>query len=170
MLHMRILSVPGLLLLLVSHCANIQASVPCDVNGDQNIDVGDLIAAVDQVLGFAACTTGDLNRDGRCDVTDLQIAVNAILGGTCFATRVIQVTEPFSCTIKVTGPGLLQFFRDVSTGTALVSFTPDGWLDLSQPPPSTVTTDGRCAVIPLQTILFQSHPNVQPLLWVYDVR
>ena len=163
-------SVFGLLLLLVSYCATAPGAVPCDANGDGKIDASDLTIVVAQVLGSAACTTGDLNHDGGCDVTDVQLVVNAILGRGCFAARVIQVAQPFSCTVTTTGPGMLAFWRDVGTGKGLVSFQPDGWSNLGQSPPSAVTTDGRCTVVSLSTVMFQQPSNIEFLWWLFDVR
>jgi hypothetical protein len=55
----------------------------CDLNGDGKVDVSDVAAAENQMLGKTACTTADLNGDGKCLVNDLQSVITAALGGAC---------------------------------------------------------------------------------------
>jgi len=53
----------------------------CDINGDSLVNVLDLQAVINAILGTQAPTgKGDLNDDGRVDVLDLQVLGNVILG------------------------------------------------------------------------------------------
>jgi hypothetical protein len=56
-------------------------AVGCDINGDNSVNVVDLQALVNVVLGIdPAAGSDDLSRDGKVDVVDLQILINVILG------------------------------------------------------------------------------------------
>jgi hypothetical protein len=57
--------------------------VSCDVNGDGRVDRADVDAAIQQVLGTAACGSGDLDLNGTCNVVDVQRVINASVGGVC---------------------------------------------------------------------------------------
>ena len=59
------------------------AASRCDLNGDGVVDVLDVKAATQQVLGILPCGTADLDRNGRCDVVDVQRIVIAVLTGIC---------------------------------------------------------------------------------------
>jgi hypothetical protein len=53
----------------------------CDLNSDIQVNVLDLQAVINAILGTQPLTgKGDLNGDGRVDVLDLQILGNVILG------------------------------------------------------------------------------------------
>lgn len=56
-------------------------AVGCDINGDVSVNVLDLQALANVILGLNPATGGhDLNRDGKVDVVDLQFLINVILG------------------------------------------------------------------------------------------
>jgi hypothetical protein len=52
----------------------------CDINGDGSVNVLDLQALANAILGIKPITNGDLNNDSRTDVLDLQLEANVILG------------------------------------------------------------------------------------------
>jgi len=53
----------------------------CDINGDSLVNVLDLQAVINAILGTQLLTgKGDLNGDGKVDVLDLQVLGNVILG------------------------------------------------------------------------------------------
>jgi hypothetical protein len=54
----------------------------CDLNGDGVVDVLDVQASINQVLGLNACT-GDLDGNGVCNIVDTQRVINATLGTSC---------------------------------------------------------------------------------------
>jgi len=49
-----------------------------DVTGDRKLDIGDVIAAVAQVVGLQPCGSGDQNEDGVCNIHDIQSVVNEV--------------------------------------------------------------------------------------------
>jgi hypothetical protein len=56
-------------------------AVGCDINGDNSVNVVDLQALANVVLGIdPAAGSDDLSGDGKVDVVDLQILINVILG------------------------------------------------------------------------------------------
>ncbi len=52
----------------------------CNLNGDSSVDVLDLQALANGILGLRSTTGFDLNLDGKVDVLDLQFLNNVILG------------------------------------------------------------------------------------------
>jgi len=52
----------------------------CNINGDSSVNVLDLQALANIILGVSSSSGGDLNGDGRVDVMDLQLLSNVILG------------------------------------------------------------------------------------------
>jgi beta-glucanase (GH16 family) len=61
-------------------------AIPCDVNGDNAVNVQDVQSTVNQALSKVACGAGDINKDGSCTVIDVQRTVNAVLTGQCVTT------------------------------------------------------------------------------------
>ncbi|MBR1804039.1 MAG: leucine-rich repeat protein, partial [Muribaculaceae bacterium] len=55
-----------------------------DVNGDKKVDVGDVNAIINYILGLETDLTnfgvGDMNDDGKIDVSDVNMVINLILG------------------------------------------------------------------------------------------
>ncbi len=57
------------------------SAVSCNINGDGSVNVLDLQALTNIILGKSASSASfDLNGDGRIDVLDLQILNNVVLG------------------------------------------------------------------------------------------
>ena len=57
------------------------AGVKGDVNGDGVVDIADVNAAIDMILGLKSPTTeADVNGDGTVDVADMNAIINIILG------------------------------------------------------------------------------------------
>jgi hypothetical protein len=53
----------------------------CDINGDSSVNVLDVQAMVNTILGIRGSSSSlDLNGDGRIDVLDLQLLSNVVLG------------------------------------------------------------------------------------------
>lgn len=53
----------------------------CDINGDGSINILDVQAMVNTILGIRSATSSlDLNGDGKVDVLDLQLLGNVVLG------------------------------------------------------------------------------------------
>ena len=53
----------------------------CDINGDSGVNVLDVQAMVNTILGIRSPTSSlDLNGDGKVDVLDLQLLSNVVLG------------------------------------------------------------------------------------------
>jgi hypothetical protein len=57
-------------------------SNPCDATGDGVVDVSDVQAEINAVLGIGN-TSVDLNQNGRADVVDVQRIINTSLGAAC---------------------------------------------------------------------------------------
>ena len=56
-------------------------SCSCDLNGDGSVNVMDVQALINQVLGATPPTAcGDINRDGVVNVLDVQILIEVVLG------------------------------------------------------------------------------------------
>lgn len=77
----KTLSVPAQAIAVIDLASNPSPS--CDVNGDGVVNVLDVQAAVDQLLGITPCTTADLQENGQCTIVDVQRVINAMLGGPC---------------------------------------------------------------------------------------
>ncbi len=56
---------------------------PCDLNADGVVNVADVMIAINQALGTAACTNAALQGNGQCNVVDVQRVINASLGLSC---------------------------------------------------------------------------------------
>ena len=51
-----------------------------DFNGDEMLDVLDVVGLVNAVLSGGYSAPGDMNQDGVCDILDIVMLVNIILG------------------------------------------------------------------------------------------
>ena len=60
--------------------ANYQQSLVGDVNGDDTINVQDIILVVNMILSNDNNSSGDINADGIVNVLDIVQLVNLILG------------------------------------------------------------------------------------------
>jgi hypothetical protein len=63
----------------------------CDWNHDGKVDVLDLYAGIQALLGASASL--DLNCDGTFTILDLQLLVNVVLGGSCPAECALNVNR-----------------------------------------------------------------------------
>ena len=53
-----------------------------DVNGDGEVNISDVNALIDMILGSAADSSGDVNHDGEVNISDVNTVIDIILGGT----------------------------------------------------------------------------------------
>ncbi len=60
----------------------VRDTVSSDVNGDGRVNVSDVSALINMILGITPMdqTTGDVNGDGRVNVSDVSALINIILG------------------------------------------------------------------------------------------
>ena len=67
---------------LVATGATAGDFIPGDVNGDGRVNVSDVSALINMILGITALdqTAGDVNGDGRVNVSDVTALINIILG------------------------------------------------------------------------------------------
>ena len=54
--------------------------VPGDVNGDSLVDIADVNAVINAMLGKAAATNCDVTGDGNVDIADVNKVINLMLG------------------------------------------------------------------------------------------
>ena len=55
-----------------------------DVNGDREVNIADVNAAIDIILsGNSSTTAADVNGDGEINIADINAVIDIILGGTC---------------------------------------------------------------------------------------
>ena len=67
----------SMLLILIS--ANAQ-TLRGDVNGDGNVDVSDVTALINMILGTEPMSAkADINGDGKVDVSDITALINLII-------------------------------------------------------------------------------------------
>ena len=71
----------GMLTVAAQRLRITQSGSACDLNVDGILNVLDIQAMINRMLGIAPpADYYDLNRDGKVDVLDLQRLVNSILG------------------------------------------------------------------------------------------
>ena len=59
---------------------NYQQSMLGDVNGDQTVNIQDIIVLVNMILSGSTDSSGDINADGTINILDVVQIVNLILG------------------------------------------------------------------------------------------
>jgi hypothetical protein len=69
-----------------SNCDDACNATPGDLNDDSDINVQDIVALINHILGTMplddqGLCAADLNADGNIDVLDVVQMVNAIIGG-----------------------------------------------------------------------------------------
>ncbi len=66
---------------LYAHYPNVAATITGDVNGDGRINVSDVAALINMILGLEAMnqSSADVNGDGRVNVSDVSALINIIL-------------------------------------------------------------------------------------------
>jgi len=52
----------------------------CDVNQDGVVDIADVNAVIDTMLGKAEHTLADCNGDGQVDIADVNMVIDTMLG------------------------------------------------------------------------------------------
>ena len=60
---------------------NENPSLPGDVNGDLEVNVADINAAIDVILGGSSNTAADVNKDGEINIADINAIIDIILAG-----------------------------------------------------------------------------------------
>ena len=61
----------------------IPETQPGDVNGDREVNIADVNAVIDIILGGNSNTSsGDVNGDGEVNIADINAIIDIILGGT----------------------------------------------------------------------------------------
>ena len=58
----------------------VAASMPGDVNNDGDVDIADLTALIDNILGISSIPNPDVNYDGDVDIADVVALIDIILG------------------------------------------------------------------------------------------
>ena len=49
-----------------------------DVNRDENVDISDIVAIINQIAGASSAKKGDVNQDGATDISDIVAVINVI--------------------------------------------------------------------------------------------
>lgn len=70
-----------LLLLMASLAANAQNYPRGDVNHDGEVNIADVNAAIDVILGGGSNTAADVNNDSEINIADINVVIDIILGG-----------------------------------------------------------------------------------------
>ncbi|MBQ0069069.1 MAG: dockerin type I repeat-containing protein, partial [Bacteroidales bacterium] len=71
----------GAMLVYTVHQDGTPSGLKGDVNGDGVVDIADVNAAIDMILGLQTATAvADVNDDGTVDVADMNAIINIILG------------------------------------------------------------------------------------------
>lgn len=65
---------------IIAFVANGGSLVPGDVNGDSLVDIADVNAVINAMLGKAAATNCDVTGDGNVDIADVNKVINLMLG------------------------------------------------------------------------------------------
>ena len=54
-------------------------AIPCDVNGDGEVNISDVSAIIDLILSGQISTSGDVNGDGEVNISDINAVIDMIL-------------------------------------------------------------------------------------------
>ena len=77
--HLKTMALVACLLLGLSATAQVQG----DINGDNKVDIADVNAVINMMLGKTAQTAaGDINGDNSVDIADVNAVINLMLGKT----------------------------------------------------------------------------------------
>ncbi len=77
-------------------------SIPGDLNGDGNVDISDVNAVINMMLGKTTQTeAGDVTGDGNVDISDVNAVINIMLGKTTPVTP--PVVDPTPQTLTAIG-------------------------------------------------------------------
>ena len=66
---------------------DIPTITPGDINGDNDVDVADIVAVIDHVLSVGYNASGDVNGDGSVDVADIVAVIDYVLSYSASGTR-----------------------------------------------------------------------------------
>ena len=69
----------ALLVSMVAFAAS--AAIPGDVNGDGEVNISDINAVIDMILGGRVDPSGDVNGDGEVNISDVSDIIDILLGG-----------------------------------------------------------------------------------------
>ncbi len=58
----------------------LERSLPEDINGDERVDIGDVVAIINHIAGIESYEKADVNGDNRVDITDVVDVINIIAG------------------------------------------------------------------------------------------
>ncbi len=77
--YLKTFALAACMLLGLSATAQVQG----DINGDNKVDIADVNAVINMMLGKSAQTAaGDINGDGSVDIADVNAVINLMLGKT----------------------------------------------------------------------------------------
>jgi formylglycine-generating enzyme required for sulfatase activity len=71
-----------LLLAWLSPMDAYAANLPGDVNNDGEVNIADVNAVIDVILGSGSAQSADVNNDGEVNIADINAVIDIILGGT----------------------------------------------------------------------------------------
>ena len=63
-----------------SQWVEIEASIRGDVNGDGEVNIGDVNALIDLILKNKSSANADVNGDGEVNIADVNALIDIILG------------------------------------------------------------------------------------------
>ena len=64
-----------------TYVPDVEPGVPGDSNGDGLVDISDVNAVINMMLGKAEMVPAcDMNNDGKIDISDVNAVINAMLG------------------------------------------------------------------------------------------
>ena len=69
-----------LLLAWLSPMDAYAANLPGDVNNDGEVNIADVNAVIDVILGSGSAQSADVNNDGEVNIADINAIIDAILG------------------------------------------------------------------------------------------
>lgn len=72
-----------------------------DVNGDGEVNIADINAAINVILGGGSNTSADVNADGEINIADINAIINIILGGGSSTPEVIETFTVFGVEFKM---------------------------------------------------------------------
>ena len=64
---------------VISFVYRENAGMPGDVNGDGAVNIADINAVIDMILGSTFDAAGDVNGDGAVNIGDINVLINMIL-------------------------------------------------------------------------------------------
>ena len=77
----RFFTLALLVLAMAMAAPNVHAAVKGDVNGDGEVNIGDVNVVIDAILGGGTDVACDVNGDGEVNIGDVNVLIDLILGG-----------------------------------------------------------------------------------------